>query len=98
MIKTSYSSINIKSSFDEVLINKHNDEDMEKLAVKLFVEVYTCLEKLKILLKNEMRGYFQQERLSLIKRSVVAASSSFIDQTYDFEKVPIIAYLRRRSL
>ncbi len=46
-----------------------------------------------------MREYFQQERLNLVKRSVVvAASSSYIDQTYDFEKVPIIAYLRCRSL
>jgi hypothetical protein len=59
----------IDGSFDDMVNNTKNDEDIEQTADKFFVTLYKNLERLKVLLKDELEGYFIQERLSLYRRS-----------------------------
>lgn len=75
-------------------MNSKNDEDVEQAAEKFFVTLFKNLERIKVLLKDELAGYFTQERLSLFRR----VDSRVLGQEYDFSLVPPHAYLRKLAL
>ena len=49
--------------------NIKRDEDVEKIADNFFVALYQVLEKTKLMFRDELRQYFLQERLTLLRRS-----------------------------
>jgi len=51
------------------LRNEKRDEDVEKIAENFFVGLYQVLEKTKLMFRDELRQYFLQERLTLLRRS-----------------------------
>jgi hypothetical protein len=76
--------------------NPKNDEDLEKIAENFFVSLYQVLEQTKVILKNELRSYFLQERLQLLRRT--EPGGGYLGNEYDFKKVPPVAYMRKRAL
>lgn len=48
----------VDGSFDYLCDNPKNDEDLERVADGFFIELYKCLERAKVLLKDELLGFF----------------------------------------
>ena len=96
-VQQAFQSALVDGTFDQLMQNPKNDEDVEAVAAKFFVTLYKAIERTKVLLRDELQSYFIQERLSLLKLQD-HNRNTMLGQEYDFLRVPTVAYARRLVL